>query len=486
MYRDEWNGKIDNTVAKKVHSFLQTRLSKLNIPDSLVKSRYEYALRGFTARLTPKQVQSLRSDSYVKYVEQDRRYRVMAPANCCLSRTTESVRPIVSTTSSGQLTPWGITRVGGPLDGAGKKAWVISTGIDLNNEDLNVDVANSASFVANESAQDVTGRGTYVAGIIAAKNNSIDVVGVAAGASVVGVKVITDNYDSVDVSNIVDGINYVASKASPNDVTVITRNIHDPNDNVHSIDDAVTNAANAGLRFVIAAGDNSDNASNYSPARVNIANVWTVDSFKKGDIFDFYYDCWYGASSNYGASTVNYSEPGDSIPSLHVGGGWGYSFRSTYGTYFCPDGTPFAAAHLAGLLLAAPHGVAIGGYVSGETNPDPIGVAKTLSVTISGPYEVPPGSYPTWTANPSGGTSPYQYNWQEKIDYRSGGWTGWSNFGNQQSEGQTWESDIYEVELKATVTDANSNQTSATFNSYFDQGSAPATSDTAKTDSTAL
>ena len=74
-----------------------------------------------------------------------------------------------------------------------------------------------------------------------------------------------------------------------------------------------------------------------------------------------------------------------------------------------------------------------------------------------------------------GGTSPYQYYWQENDHYRNGSTSGWQYFGNQQSESRTYESDIERVELKVTVTDANSNQTTASFTSYFEQSNAPVT-----------
>jgi subtilisin family serine protease len=101
-----------------------------------------------------------------------------------------------STTCSAQQIPWGITRVGGPNGNvSGMTAWVIDTGIDLDHPDLNVDVARSANFVGRgkDSPDDGHGHGTHVAGSIAAIDNSCDVVGVAAGASVVAVRVLDNS-----------------------------------------------------------------------------------------------------------------------------------------------------------------------------------------------------------------------------------------------------------------------------------------------------
>ncbi len=114
-----------------------------------------------------------------------------------------------------EQTPYGITRVGGPLNGAGLTAWVIDTGIDLDHADLNVDVARSANFVSRgkNSPDDGNGHGTHVAGTIAAIDNECDVVGVAAGATVVAVRVL-DNSGSGSYSGVIAGVDYVAANAS--------------------------------------------------------------------------------------------------------------------------------------------------------------------------------------------------------------------------------------------------------------------------------
>ena len=74
---------------------------------------------------------------------------------------------------SGQETPWGISRVNGGFSGAGKTAWIIDSGIDLDHPDLNVDVARSKSFLGGKDTDDpndANGHGTHVAGTIAADN----------------------------------------------------------------------------------------------------------------------------------------------------------------------------------------------------------------------------------------------------------------------------------------------------------------------------
>ena len=87
-----------------------------------------------------------------------------------------------------QITPWGISRVGGSGDGTGRHAWILDTGIDLTNPDLDVDESTGINCVSRgkDTIDDTIGHGTQNAGIIAAINNDIDVVGVAAGANAAG------------------------------------------------------------------------------------------------------------------------------------------------------------------------------------------------------------------------------------------------------------------------------------------------------------
>ena len=257
-----------------------------------------------------------------------------------------------------QTIPWGVTRVhGGAGTGSGSgTAWVIDTGIDLDHPDLNVDAGRSRNFSTGSSADDGNGHGSHVAGIIGARDNGIGVIGVSPGATLVAVLVL-NNAGSGSNSVVIAGVDYVAGAGRPGDVA----NMSLGGGVSQALDNAVVAAAATGIKFTLAAGNESDNANNHSPARANGPNVYTVSSFAKGSSATDTDDPW-SSFSNFGNPPVDFAEPGSSIPSTYKGGG-----------YATLSGTSMAAPHLAGILLV--RSAQSGGTVDGDPdgNPDTIG-----------------------------------------------------------------------------------------------------------------
>jgi subtilisin family serine protease len=198
-------------------------------------------------------------------------------------------------------------------------------------------------------ANDQNGHGTHVAGTIAAKDNTIGVIGVAPGATVVPVRVL-DRRGSGSTSGVIAGVDYVGANGKPGDVA----NMSLGGGISATLDQAVIDAAKGGVRFALAAGNESDDADNHSPARAEGANIFTVSAIDINDKF--------ASFSNYG-NHVDWAEPGVSIKSTWLSGG-----------YNTISGTSMATPHLAGLLLAG--AVKVGGYAQNDPDgkPDPIGV----------------------------------------------------------------------------------------------------------------
>ncbi len=98
--------------------------------------------------------------------------------------------------------------------GTGVRVAILDGGLNNTHIDLNgsVDVACSASMVDGfDFNQDVPGfsHATHVAGIVAARDNSIGTIGVAPGATLIGVKVL--QAESGSFEDVIDGILYAAN-----------------------------------------------------------------------------------------------------------------------------------------------------------------------------------------------------------------------------------------------------------------------------------
>lgn len=306
---------------------------------------YSVALRGFQANMSAQGMERMRANNpNIAFCEQDQ-VVTAGPVRA------EAKPGGGGTTQPAQTTPWGIARVNGGVAGTFATAWVIDTGIDYTHPDLNVDTARSRSFLGGTTTPvDQNGHGTHVAGTIAAYDNAIGVIGVAPGAPVVAVRVL-DRRGSGSTSGVIAGIDYVAANGRPGDVA----NMSLGGGVSTALDTAVVNAAAGGVRFALAAGNETDSALNHSPARANGPNVFTVSAFKVGDIFTTF--------SNFGNPPVDYAEPGQAINSTWLSGG-----------YNTISGTSMATPHLAGLLLQG--AIRNGGVVSADPdgNPDVIGV----------------------------------------------------------------------------------------------------------------
>jgi subtilisin family serine protease len=313
---------------------------------------YQNSIRGFSASANSAAQLQTRNPK-IAYCEQDQEMAVIQGGPFDFR---ELGKPAPSQPQ--QSVPWGVTRVkGGTGTGSGGgTAWVIDTGIDLDHPDLNVDAGRSRSFTRESNADDGHGHGSHVAGTIGAKDNSIGVIGVSPGALLVAVKVLTRN-GSGSNSGVIAGVDYVAGAGSDGDVA----NMSLGGGVSQALDDAVVAAAATGIKFTLAAGNESEHANNHSPARAEGPNVYTVSSFAKGTSATDTDDPW-SSFSNFGNPPVDYAEPGSSIPSTYKGGG-----------YATMSGTSMAAPHLAGILLTTTP--KSGGTVDGDPdgNPDTIG-----------------------------------------------------------------------------------------------------------------
>ncbi|WP_207435819.1 S8 family peptidase [Sabulibacter ruber] len=325
---------------RQVKGFGQQILRERGIRAEAIEQSFGKVLQGFSADLSDAEVEKLRRDPRVAYIEQDKIISLGKPAGG-------------GTAQPAQEVPYGINRVG-YADGTGKTAWVIDSGVDLDHPDLNVDVARSRTFITSGSdandANDGNGHGSHVAGTIAAKNNTIGVVGVAYNATVVAVKVLNSR-GSGSTSGVIAGVDYVGANGKPGDVA----NMSLGGGVSTTLDNAVINAAKSGVIFCLASGNETDDANNHSPARANGVNIYTISAMNSTDTW--------ASFSNYGNPPVDYCAPGVNIKSTWKDGG-----------YNTISGTSMATPHAAGVMLITGGNPTTSGFVKADPdgNADPI------------------------------------------------------------------------------------------------------------------
>jgi minor extracellular protease Epr len=228
--------------------------------------------------------EKLKKNPKIKYVEEDAQIRIAG-------KPTQPQPP-----QPPQQITWGIARVKAPetwnnSTGKNVKIAVLDTGISNNHPDLTVSGGiNLVGKSKNNKWNDDNGHGTHVAGIIAARNNSIGVIGVAPDAQLYAIKVL-DAYGSGYISDIIEGIDW----AVQNNMDIISMSLGTSSYS-QALNDTTANAYKAGILLVAAAGNNGDgnlftddvlypakfdsviavSAVDYN----NIAPVWSADGAK--------------------------------------------------------------------------------------------------------------------------------------------------------------------------------------------------------------
>jgi subtilisin family serine protease len=267
---------------------------------------YAYALNGFAARMTEEEAINLSNDPRVKFVEED---------------------SVVEATITQSNAPWGLDRIGQrdlPLNGiysytttgSGVNAYIIDTGIRRTHTQFGGRAVIGFDAVGDgQNTNDCNGHGTHVAGTVGAST-----WGVAKSVRLFAVRVLNCSGSGTN-SGVIAGVNWVTS----NHIKPAVANMSLGGGASSALDTAVNNSINAGVTYVVAAGNSNTNAANSSPARV--AAAITVGSSTINDTRSSF--------SNFG-SVVDIFAPGSSI-------------RSTWRT------SDTATATLSGTSMASPH-----------------------------------------------------------------------------------------------------------------------------------
>jgi len=161
-----------------------------------------------------------------------------------------------------QVVPAGVARVGAPTidsNGLGVGVAVLDTGVDLAHPDL-AGTVNAFNGFGGPSCQDDQGHGTHVAGIIAAQDNTADVIGVAPKATIYCVKVL-DSAGSGSDATVMSGLEWVLNNHASvvPAIKVVNMSLGRPGsvDDNPDMHDLMVALEGAGITVVVAAGNDA-------------------------------------------------------------------------------------------------------------------------------------------------------------------------------------------------------------------------------------
>ena len=230
---------------------------------------------------------------------------------------------------AGENIDWGVKRISGPeawetATGRDVTVGIIDTGIATSHPDLQGAVIGGYNAIDGGSYEDDNDHGTYVASVIAARENGVGIVGVAPDAMLYAIKVMGSDGRGY-ISNVIEGCQWALNMGLP----VVNMSLGSSHESV-ALQEAMSAVASQGMSTIVATGNEGERGV-YYPARNDVA-ICVGASGADGQRREW---------SNYGPALKENGvlAPGDWILAAEKNGGW----RRV-------SGTSIATPHVTGII----------------------------------------------------------------------------------------------------------------------------------------
>jgi subtilisin family serine protease len=275
-----------------------------------ILQQYTHVFPGFAIKAKDDQLEALLQDPDVERVEVNKVIRI----NATQASATWGIDRVDSRTGLDRIYNYSST-------GQGVHAYIIDTGLRTTHNEFKGRVGKGFSSINDGRGEnDCHGHGTHVAGSVGGTS-----YGVAKDVTVHGVRVLGCDGSGSD-AGVIAGIDWVAKNA----IKPAVANMSLGGDKSESLDEAVQKAVKSGVVFVVAAGNENQNACNVSPA--NVPEAITVGATTRTDARASY--------SNFGRC-LDIFAPGSSITS---------AWRTSDSATSTISGTSMASPHVAGVV----------------------------------------------------------------------------------------------------------------------------------------